>query len=180
MDSVSTCSKCAPGDAQSPYGRRARGTPDDGRTQTIRSYMRRLPCSRHAPSKVVGNCRGGYSSTKSGSARSCCHAWAMDSSPTPAGFATVVACLRMPAEDFFSSDEERDDSNELPDLMAQLAPLLREDIRTTNDSASQRRPTTRLGQRSGRGAQRRGNDPGSPGTTHSCSRRFSESRPTVW
>jgi len=38
----------------------------------------------------------------------------------------VVACLRMPAEDFFSSDEERDDSNELPDLMAQLAPLLRE------------------------------------------------------
>ena len=41
----------------------------------------------------------------------------------------------MPAEDFFSSDEERDDSNELPDLMAQLAPLLREDIRTTNDSA---------------------------------------------
>ncbi len=37
MDSVSTCSKCAPGDAQSPYGRRARGTPDDGRTQTIRS-----------------------------------------------------------------------------------------------------------------------------------------------
>jgi len=31
----------------------------------------------------------------------------MDSSPTPAGFATVVACLRMPAEDFFSSDEER-------------------------------------------------------------------------
>ena len=88
--------------------------------------MRRLPCSRRAPSKVVGKCRGGYSSTKSGSARSCCHAWAMDSSPTPAGFATVVACLRMPAEDYFSSDEERDDSNELPDLMAQLAPLLRE------------------------------------------------------
>ena len=142
--------------------------------------MRRLPCSRRAPSKVVGKCRGGYSSTKSGSARPCCHAWAMDSSPTPAGFATVVACLRMPAEDYFSSDEERDDSNELPDLMAQLAPLLREDIRTTNESASQRRPTTRLGQRSGRGAQRRGNDPGSPGTTHSCSRRFSESRPTVW
>ena len=39
----------------------------------------------------------------------------------------------MPAEDFFSSDEERNDSKELPDLMAQLAPLLREDIRTTND-----------------------------------------------
>ena len=100
--------------------------------------------------------------------------------PDTDGFAILVARLRMPAEDFFSSDEERDDSNELPDLMAQLAPLLREDIRTTNESASQRRPTTRLGQRSGRGAQRRGNDPGSPGTTHSCSRRFPESRPTVW
>ena len=57
----------------------------------------------------------------------------MDSSPTPTSFATLVAWLRMPAEDFFSSDEERDDSKELPDLMAQLAPLLREDIRTTND-----------------------------------------------
>jgi hypothetical protein len=86
----------------------------------------------------------------------------------------------MPAEDFFSSDEERDDSNELPDLMAQLAPLLRETSGLQTISASQRRPTTRLGQRSGRGAQRRGNDPGSPGTTHSCSRRFPESRPTVW
>jgi len=46
--------------------------------------------------------------------------------PDTDGFAILVACLRMPAEDFFSSDEERDDSNELPDLMAQLAPLLRE------------------------------------------------------
>ena len=46
--------------------------------------------------------------------------------PDTDGFATLVAWLRMPAEDFFSSDEERDDSKELPDLMAQLAPLLRE------------------------------------------------------
>ena len=42
-----------PGDAQCPYDRSAGGTPNDARTQTIRSYMRRLPCSRHAPSKVV-------------------------------------------------------------------------------------------------------------------------------
>ena len=53
--------------------------------------------------------------------------------PDTDGFTTLVAWLRMPAEDFFSSDEERNDSKELPDLMAQLAPLLREDIRTTND-----------------------------------------------
>lgn len=46
--------------------------------------------------------------------------------PDTDGFATLVAWLRLPAEDFFEHegkrhiDEERD-----PDLMAQLVPLLR-------------------------------------------------------
>ena len=58
--------------------------------------------------------------------------------PDTDGFATLVAWLRMPAEDFFSSDEERDDSKELPDLMAQLAPLLRETSGLTSPSAVNR------------------------------------------
>ena len=44
-----------PGDAQCPYDRSAPGTPDDGRTQTIRSYMRRLPCSA-ASQRRTGAC----------------------------------------------------------------------------------------------------------------------------
>src|SRR6185437_15026551 len=97
------------------------------------------------------------------------------------GFAALVAWLRMPAEDFFSSDEERDDSNELPDLVAHWHRCYGKTSGLQAISASQRRPSTRLRQRSGGcGAQRRGNDPGSPGTTHSCSRRFPESRPTAW
>jgi len=46
--------------------------------------------------------------------------------PDTDGFATIVAWLRLPAEQFFESDA--DDSGEdgrEPDLMAQLAPLLR-------------------------------------------------------
>ena len=46
--------------------------------------------------------------------------------PDTDGFATIVAWLRLPAEGFFEHDRggEVDDSRE-PDLMAQLAPLLR-------------------------------------------------------
>ncbi|OZF44910.1 transcriptional regulator [Rhodococcus sp. 14-2470-1b] len=46
--------------------------------------------------------------------------------PDTDGFATIIAWLRMPAEDFFERDGKRaafDDRE--PDLMAQLAPLLR-------------------------------------------------------
>ena len=87
----------------------------------------------------------------------------MDSSPTTDGFATLVGWLRMPAEDFFSSDQERDDAKELPDLMAQLAPLLREDIRTTNDLrvAAKSDHALEAAKRAWRAAP--GNDPGSPG-----------------
>ena len=45
--------------------------------------------------------------------------------PDTDGFATLIAWLRMPAEEFFSRDEIRDPSYTEPDLMAQLAPLLR-------------------------------------------------------
>lgn len=45
--------------------------------------------------------------------------------PDTDGFATLVAWLRMPAEDFFSSDEKLTATGKEPDLMAQLAPLLR-------------------------------------------------------
>lgn len=46
--------------------------------------------------------------------------------PDTDGFATIVAWLRLPAEDFFEHDAERDDDDTRePDLMAQLAPLLR-------------------------------------------------------
>jgi transcriptional regulator with XRE-family HTH domain len=46
--------------------------------------------------------------------------------PDTDGFATIVEWLRLPAENFFESDRQdgADDSQE-PDLMAQLAPLLR-------------------------------------------------------
>lgn len=46
--------------------------------------------------------------------------------PDTDGFATIIAWLRLPAEDFFERDGQRgaDDTRE-PDLMAQLAPLLR-------------------------------------------------------
>lgn len=46
--------------------------------------------------------------------------------PDTDGFATIIAWLRLPAEDFFERDgqDSADDSRE-PDLMAQLAPLLR-------------------------------------------------------
>uniref|UniRef100_UPI003D934105 transcriptional regulator n=1 Tax=Gordonia sp. B7-2 TaxID=3420932 RepID=UPI003D934105 len=46
--------------------------------------------------------------------------------PDTDGFATIVAWLRLPAEDFFEHEDGRsvDDVGE-PDLMAQLAPLLR-------------------------------------------------------
>ncbi|MBZ4486773.1 helix-turn-helix domain-containing protein [Microbacterium sp. cx-55] len=46
--------------------------------------------------------------------------------PDTDGFATIIAWLRLPAEGFFERDGESnaDDARE-PDLMAQLAPLLR-------------------------------------------------------
>ncbi|GAB2602519.1 helix-turn-helix domain-containing protein [Pseudactinotalea suaedae] len=44
--------------------------------------------------------------------------------PDTDGFATIIAWLRLPAEDFFEHEGQHDDSRE-PDLMAQLAPLLR-------------------------------------------------------
>ena len=46
--------------------------------------------------------------------------------PDTDGFATIIAWLRLPAEGFFEYDGESlaDDARE-PDLMAQLAPLLR-------------------------------------------------------
>ena len=46
--------------------------------------------------------------------------------PDTDGFATIIAWLRLPAEDFFAHGGQRDanDTRE-PDLMAQLAPLLR-------------------------------------------------------
>lgn len=46
--------------------------------------------------------------------------------PDTDGFATIIAWLRLPAEDFFERDgqDSADDARE-PDLMAQLAPLLR-------------------------------------------------------
>ncbi len=46
--------------------------------------------------------------------------------PDTDGFATIIAWLRLPAEDFFEHDGQRDDADTRePDLMAQLAPLLR-------------------------------------------------------
>lgn len=46
--------------------------------------------------------------------------------PDTDGFATIIAWLRLPAEDFFEHEGERDaNENREPDLMAQLAPLLR-------------------------------------------------------
>jgi transcriptional regulator with XRE-family HTH domain len=46
--------------------------------------------------------------------------------PDTDGFATIVAWLRLPAEQFFESDHEPQGAEERePDLMAQLAPLLR-------------------------------------------------------
>lgn len=45
--------------------------------------------------------------------------------PDSDGFATLVAWLGMPAEDFFSSGENPELAKKEPDLMAQLAPLLR-------------------------------------------------------
>lgn len=46
--------------------------------------------------------------------------------PDTDGFATIVAWLRLPAEQFFDGDgrDAKTDARE-PDLMAQLAPLLR-------------------------------------------------------
>lgn len=46
--------------------------------------------------------------------------------PDTDGFATIVAWLRLPAEDFFEREgrNQGDEASE-PDLMAQLAPLLR-------------------------------------------------------
>ncbi len=46
--------------------------------------------------------------------------------PDTDGFATIIAWLRLPAEDFFEHDgqDSNSDARE-PDLMAQLAPLLR-------------------------------------------------------
>lgn len=44
--------------------------------------------------------------------------------PDTDGFATIIAWLRLPAEDFFEHEEQHDNARE-PDLMAQLAPLLR-------------------------------------------------------
>ncbi|KXO99705.1 XRE family transcriptional regulator [Tsukamurella tyrosinosolvens] len=46
--------------------------------------------------------------------------------PDTDGFATIIAWLRLPAEDFFEHEGRStvDDGRE-PDLMAQLAPLLR-------------------------------------------------------
>lgn len=50
--------------------------------------------------------------------------------PDTDGFATIIAWLRLPAEDFFERDGQDSNSNSNsnarePDLMAQLAPLLR-------------------------------------------------------
>ena len=46
--------------------------------------------------------------------------------PDTDGFATIIAWLRLPAEDFFRHEGERDANDDRePDLMAQLAPLLR-------------------------------------------------------
>ena len=46
--------------------------------------------------------------------------------PDTDGFATIIAWLRLPAEDFFEHEGQRDaDDTREPDLMAQLAPLLR-------------------------------------------------------
>ena len=45
--------------------------------------------------------------------------------PDTDGFATLVGWLGMPAEQFFTSDPSTDRSGQEPDLMAQLAPLLR-------------------------------------------------------
>lgn len=46
--------------------------------------------------------------------------------PDADGFATIVAWLKLPAEQFFANDEEPLTTDERqPDLMAQLAPLLR-------------------------------------------------------
>lgn len=44
--------------------------------------------------------------------------------PDADGFATIIAWLRLPAEQFFVGGDSTDDARE-PDLMAQLAPLLR-------------------------------------------------------
>ncbi len=44
--------------------------------------------------------------------------------PDADGFATIVAWLKVPAEQFFAHNEEPTTGDE-PDLMAQLAPLLR-------------------------------------------------------
>lgn len=44
--------------------------------------------------------------------------------PDANGFATIIAWLRLPAEDFFEHEGQREIERE-PDLMAQLAPLLR-------------------------------------------------------
>ena len=46
--------------------------------------------------------------------------------PDADGFATLVAWVKMPAEDFFAGgDEGNDTDSDTPALMAQLAPLLR-------------------------------------------------------
>lgn len=45
--------------------------------------------------------------------------------PDTDGFATLVGWLGMPAEQFFIADPSNDRSSQEPDLMAQLAPLLR-------------------------------------------------------
>lgn len=46
--------------------------------------------------------------------------------PDTDGFATIVRWLRLPAEQFFAGDRDADaEESAAPDLMAQLAPLLR-------------------------------------------------------
>lgn len=46
--------------------------------------------------------------------------------PDTDGFATIIAWLRLPAEDFFEREGQGDEADRRePDLMAQLAPLLR-------------------------------------------------------
>ena len=45
--------------------------------------------------------------------------------PDTDGFATLVGWLGMPAEQFFASERTTGRSDQQPDLMAQLAPLLR-------------------------------------------------------
>ncbi len=46
--------------------------------------------------------------------------------PDTDGFATIVGWLKLPAEQFFETGESKDKSDDRePDLMAQLAPLLR-------------------------------------------------------